>query len=175
MALFGSMAETALSNAPLPCSSISTLSLQWRRQPTGLSLFALPLLRAAALGKYDQIRSISPAKHKAIPSIENGSPAPTHSRIPPDAPAKPEASLAGLIARTTESRVSVTAAMRSGRSAIRYIVNGSYSTRVTVSFSPPSLVMSTLAPTSILAGVVQHIWPSSFMALVKHCFPSTCT
>ena len=149
--------------------------LNWRRKPTEISLFALPLLRAGTLGEYDQIRSISPATHKAITSIENGSPARSHSRIPPDAPAKPEASLASPTARTTESRVSVTAAMRSGRPAIRYIVNGSYSTRVTVSFSPPSLVMSTLAPTSILAGVVQHIWPSSFMALVKHCFPSTCT
>ena len=56
-----------------------------------------------------------------------------------------------------------------------YIVSGSYCTLVIVSCSPESLVMSTLSPTSTLAGVVQHICPSSFMALVKHCFPSTIT
>ena len=55
-----------------------------------------------------------------------------------------------------------------------YIVNGTYATRLTVSFSPLSLVVSPEPPSATI-GSVQQTSPSLSMALVKQALPAFIT
>ncbi len=78
-----------------------------------------------------------------------------------------------LLSRWTEARLDGSSLVTDIKSAETAPLPSKGISRMLEKMVAMSLVISALLPTSMVAGAVQQTWPSSVIALVKHCFPST--